>query len=132
MTQSFFVLQGSQSSQTPSMSWGGSPTISATPMWPPPPPVAFWTPLGPGFWHPPPQLYPGQPFSTPLPQTGQGYLSSSMSWGAQPRGQASSPFGSPLLRTPHRSTIFTPPVVRQAYAKIGFVCLLDLFALLTC
>jgi hypothetical protein len=41
------------------------------------------------------------------------------------------PFGSPMWRTPLRPTTSTPLMVRQAYVKIGFVCLLDYFAFLT-
>jgi hypothetical protein len=42
------------------------------------------------------------------------------------------PFGSPLLRTlPLRPTTSTPPTVKQAYVKIGFICLLDYFTFLT-
>jgi hypothetical protein len=62
---------------------------------------------------------------------GQGYWPSSTLWGAPPGGQAPPPFGSPPWRTPLRPTTSTPPTVRQAYVKIGFVYLLDYFAFLT-
>jgi hypothetical protein len=53
--------------------------------------------------------------------------------GAPPGGQALPPFGSPPLRIPSlRPTTSMPPTVRQAYVKIGFVCLLDYIAFLTC
>jgi hypothetical protein len=62
----------------------------------------------------------------------QGYWSLPTPWGDPPGGQAPPPFGSPLWRTlllwPMTSI---PPTVRQAYVKIGFVCLLDYFTFLT-
>jgi hypothetical protein len=70
------------------------------------------------FWH-----------SSPI--DGSGLLAVTDTVGAPPGGQAPTPFGSPLWRTPHRPTTFTPPTVRQAYVKIGFVCLLDYFIFLT-
>jgi hypothetical protein len=100
-------------------------------MWPPPPLTGLWLPTGSGFWRPPPQPYPSQPSGTPPSQTGQGYWPSPMPWGAPPRGQASPPFGLPLLRTPPlRPTTSTPCTVKQAYVKIGFVCLLNYFTFL--
>jgi hypothetical protein len=113
------------------MSWGGSPAVGAPPMWLPSPPTRFWPPLGSGFWRPPPQSYPGQPFKNNPPQTGQGYWPSPTPWGAPPGGQATPPFGLPPWRTPLRPTTFTPPTIRQAYVKIGSVCLFDYFAFLT-
>jgi hypothetical protein len=127
MTQSFFVLQISQSSQAPSMSWGGSLAAGAPPMWPPSLPVGFWPPTGIGFWRPPPQPYPGHAFDTPPSQMGQGYWPSLMPWRASPGGQALPPFGSPPFRTPLRPTTSTPHTVRQAYTKICFICLQDYF-----
>jgi hypothetical protein len=57
----FFVLQASHSSQAPMLQWtGGSPAPGAPPTWLPPP-------LGPGFWRPPVQPYPGQPRGHPPP-----------------------------------------------------------------
>jgi hypothetical protein len=111
---------------------GRSPAVGEPPTWPPPPRVGFCPPTGPGLWCPLPQPYPGQPFGTPPPQTGQGYWPSPTLWGAPPEWQVPPTFGSPSWRTPLRSTTSTPSTVRQAYAKIGFVCLLDYFAFLTC
>jgi hypothetical protein len=45
----FFVLQASQSSQALSMQWVGSPVAGAPLTWPPPPPIGFWPPSGPGY-----------------------------------------------------------------------------------
>jgi hypothetical protein len=126
------VLQGSQSSQAPSMTWGGPPVAGAPPTWPPSPPSGFWPLSGQGFWRPPPQLYLGQPSGTRHPKMGYGYWASLTPWGSPHRGQASAPFRSPPLRTPPlRPTTSTPPTVRQAYIKFMFVCLLDFFAFLT-
>jgi hypothetical protein len=128
----FFVLQVSQKSQTPSTHGGGSLIVSAPPMWPPPSSTRFWSLLGPAFSCPPPHPYLGQPGGIPHPQTGQGYLSSSTPWGSPPGWQVSLPFGLPPLRTPLlRPMTSTSPTVRQAYIKLGFVCLLDYFTFLT-
>jgi hypothetical protein len=62
---------------------------------------------------------------------GQGYWPTS--WGSPPGGQAPPPCGSPSLRTPPlRPMTSTSPTVRQTYVKIGFICLLNYFAFLTC
>jgi hypothetical protein len=114
------------------MPWGGPPAAGAPPTWLPPHPVGFWPPSGAGFSRPPPQSYPGQPFGTLPPQTGQGYWSSLTPCGAPPGGQAPPPFGSPLWRTQLRPTTTTPPTVKQDNVKIGFVCLLDYIAFQTC
>jgi hypothetical protein len=97
----FFVLQASQSSQAPGLQWtGGSPTVGGSPIWPPPPPVGFWLPLGPGFWRLPLQPYAGQPGGHPPPQMGQDYWQLPPPWGSPPGGHAPPPFVSPLLMSP--------------------------------
>jgi hypothetical protein len=112
------VLQDSQSNQAPKLQWaGGSPAISAPPMWPPPPPARFWPPSGPGFWCLPLQPYPGQPGGHPPPQTSQGYWSPPPPWGSPPRGHAPPPFGSPPFRSLLlRPTTSTPLTVRNYFA----------------
>jgi hypothetical protein len=55
-----------------------------------------------------------------------------MPWGSLTRGQALPPFGLPPWRAPLWPTASTPPMVRQSYVKIGYVCFLDYFAFLTC
>jgi hypothetical protein len=79
----------------------------------------------------PPHPYPGQPSDTPPPEPSQGYWPSPMPWGAPPKGQASPPFGTPPWMTSHRPTS-TPPSVKQACAKLCFICILDCFTFLTC
>jgi hypothetical protein len=74
----FFMLQASQSSQAPSMQWGGSPITSAPPTWLPPSPTGFWPPSSLAYWRSPLQPYPGQPGEPPLPHTGSGVLADIM------------------------------------------------------
>jgi hypothetical protein len=62
-----FMLQGSHTSPTPVMPWGGSPTTGQTSTWLPSPPAGYWptSPLG-RYWPPsPPARHLGQSSSTP-------------------------------------------------------------------
>jgi hypothetical protein len=86
-----FVLQTSQSSQTPSMQWRGYLVTGAPPTWLPPSSAGFWPPSNSVYWRPPLQSYSGQPRGPPPPQTGQSYWPPPPPWGSPPRGQASSP-----------------------------------------
>jgi hypothetical protein len=124
----FFVLQASQSSQTPSMQWGGFPAFGAPLTWPPPPPAGFWPPSG--------QATSVRSYSRiqvsledllshrRVRTTGRHHRRGNLHLEGRcccRRGDP--PFGSPPLRTsPLRPMTFTPPTV----------CLLDYFAFLIC